>query len=176
MRDMYLGTYVHQMKKFKLSVKKGSPQKNIWLFSDPESLVIWLVDFKANLNELPDLCQDTTCVTIRPEDRVEIEWMGCEYIYDHIEPIRLNLVRLVKASPPQSPKTSKKGLFVTGYSGWIVDELLPLRHNVRSDDLVVKRITEDESEILMPANERMINSQVTENVSKIIKSLNLPKV
>lgn len=176
MRDMYLGTYVHSMKKFKLNVKRGSEPKNVWLFTDPESLVIWLMDFNASMSELEELTQDTTRVLIRPEDKVEVEWMGCEYVYSYDEPIRLDLVRLVKASPPLVPKSSKKGLFVSGYSGWIVSELLTLRHNHRRDDVIVRRITESQSEVLMPADDHMVHAEMLEGISKIMKSLNLPKV
>lgn len=164
------------MKKFKLSVKKGAPVKNIWLFSDPESLLIWLLDFNANKQELIGLKEETTRIPVRPEDKMEIEWMGCEYVYEHGDPIRIDLVRIVKASPPMDGKSGKKGLFVSGYSGWVVTDLLQLRHNAKFDDITVKRINEDESQILMPVNDHMVHSQVAESVSKIMKSLNLPKV
>lgn len=163
------------MKKFKLNVKKGVSSKDIWLFSDPESLIIWLIDFKANFSELADLKPEATRVSVKPEDKLEIEWMGCEYIYSQEEPIRLDLIKVVRASPPTA-KSSKKGLILTGYSGWIVDELLILRHNLKNEEFAIKRISEDESEILMPPNDRMVHSQVIDNVSKIMKSLNLPKV
>lgn len=164
------------MKKFKLNVKKGASVKNIWLFSDPESLLIWLLDLEANKQELFDLKVETTRIPVKPDDKVEIEWMGCEYVYEHGDPIRIDLVRMVKASPPADCKSGKKGLFISGYSGWVVNELLNLRHNAKFDDITVKRINEDESQVLMPANDHMVHSQVAESVSKIMKSLNLPKV
>jgi hypothetical protein len=161
------------MKKFKLNVKKKVPAKDVWLFSDRETLAIWLIDFSASFAELADL-PEATHIVIHPEDKVEIEWMGCEFLYTENKPIRFDLIKVVKASPPY--QANKKGLVLTGYSGWVVDELLLLRHNVKNSDVCIKRINEDQSEILMPPNEHMVHSQMIDNVSKIMKSLNLPKV
>ena len=158
------------MKKFKLTVPKSAPDKDVWLFDDTESLMIWLVDFEACAHDLEEL-EEATLVTLSHGDKTEVEWLGCEFFMINDRNTRFDLVKLVKASPC----FTKRGLSLAAYSGWICEELLVLRQG-HFCGLNVKKIKEDESEVLMPSDDQVKHGALIEEVSETIKSLNLPKV
>jgi hypothetical protein len=168
-----LDRHICAMKKFKLIIKKDEI-KDIWLFSEPSTLANWLIDEEARYEKLVNSI-DVMRINLRPDDKVEIEWMGCHYMYDGNFSLRADYIKLVKASPAPT-HLNRKGMIVTGYAGWTVDAMIKLKHGARNSGVIIKRIIEDESEVIMPSNEDIIHNQQINNASKIIMASNLPKV
>lgn len=99
------------------------------LFVDPETLYVWLKSADHDL--IP-----STKIDLKQGDLIEAEWRGCEYVYEENGNIlKLNLVRLAKASPTQNAS----GMLASIAYGWVSDDIFPLNDYVDSD-IVVKRL------------------------------------
>ena len=103
------------MKKVRIEPKQGQTCK-VRLFESPEAAYVWMnakeeerVDIGNDVVADADLCE---CI--------EIEWMGCEYVYDpdlkngHE---RFEFLHLVKITPT-GPTADLKDALVSLYEGW----------------------------------------------------------
>lgn len=129
------------MKKVKVAINEGSPGRVFFLFNDQESVYEWLTGGHDNpriIDEIPDVDQ----VTVLPGEFIEAEWRGCEFVYDdkHQTHVRLDWVRLVKATKPQNAS----GLLVSVHFGWVSDHILPFRQ-FKDDDIDVTELTAETS-------------------------------
>lgn len=124
------------MKKVKVAINEGSPGRVFFLFADPESAYEWLTgghDNPSVIDEIPNVDH----LTLLPGEFIEAEWRGCEFVYDdkHQSHVRLDWIRLVKASQPQNAS----GLLVSIHYGWVSDHIMPFRQ-FNDDDIEVTEL------------------------------------
>jgi len=123
------------MKKVRIDVNTGSLGRAFNVFSTPEALYCWLVD--APGVDVSEQCQQ---VVITPDEFIEAEWMGCEFVYDGPYHHRLDNVRLVKARE----SANGPGYVIDPFYGWVLHVDVPFR-DASFDDIVTKLIDESTS-------------------------------
>lgn len=77
----------------------------------------------------------TDLVVLRPNEFIEAEWCGCEYIFNGKTHNRMDFVRFAKAHRPEN----SAGLVASIHFGWVPPGILPFNDYV-DDEIVVKRL------------------------------------
>ena len=128
------------MKKVRVTLKPGSSGKKIYMFSNSESLYVWLKSLEADEQVVvPDLEE----LLLEPGGFMEVELLGFEYAFEVKDRFhRLDVVRIGKAMPSRNAA----GLVVTVHGGWVNSGLLPLK-SFSDADIEIVPITEEESKI-----------------------------
>lgn len=125
------------MKKIRITVNKGSKGKKFPVFNSPESLYVWLYDEEIRASNKLDPSLGTM-IHLRPGEVMEVEWMGCEYIYEEDGlKARADLVRLAKTMQVKTISTKK---LVGIYGGWTTDSIVRFKSE-KSEDVRVTRLT-----------------------------------
>jgi len=112
------------------------------LFADPETLYVWLKS-SSDHDDVP-----STKLELGPGEFIEAEWRGCEYVYeDNGNILKLNLIRLAKASPTQNAS----GVLANIAYGWVTDDIIPMI-DYSDSDIVIRRLTsQGEMKLDLPA-------------------------
>jgi len=109
------------MKKIRLTVNRGLSGKKFPVFNSTESLYVWLNDpeVKAAADIDPSL---GTIVHLRNGETMEVEWRGCEFIYEENRLLfRADLIRLCKEIKVNTPLLKP---LIGIQEGWVVSEVL----------------------------------------------------
>jgi len=109
------------MKKIRLTVNRGLSGKKFPVFNSTESLYVWLNDpeVKAAADIDPSL---GTIVHLRNGETMEVEWRGCEFIYEENRLLfRADLIRLCKEIKVNTPLLKP---LIGIHEGWVVSEVL----------------------------------------------------
>ena len=127
------GTYV---KKIRITVNKGSNGKRIPVFDTPEALYVWYHD--------PDLQKEArldpnlgTMIYLRHGETMEVEWMGCEFITEGNEVLRIDQVRIAKNIKSYA---LRKNEIIGIHSGWTIEEFIPFKSR-NNEDVKCVRLT-----------------------------------
>ena len=86
--------------------------KSLLLFKSAEALFIWLSEPSSAFNEA------VTHIDIEPNEFVEAEWYGCEFMGQRV---CLDYIRLAKARPTQNTCGEVLGT----YLGWTTSDMMP---------------------------------------------------
>jgi len=111
------------MKKVRMTVDKDSSGKKIPVFSSPESLYVWLHDPELQDSQKIDPTFGSM-IMLRPGEVMEVEWMGCEYVYEEQRTIRIDQIRLAKTIKIKSLKSSG---VIGVHSGWTSEEIISFK-------------------------------------------------
>ena len=117
------------MKKMRITVNKGSSGKKFKIFNSPESLYVWLNDPDLQAEKKMDPSLGTE-VHLKKGETMEVEWRGCEFIYEASFEARIDYIRLgkvVKVTP-----YLRKDL-VGIQDGWIVEAIMAFKPGVDDD-------------------------------------------
>jgi len=120
------------MKKVRIIVKKGTEGKKFHIFNSPEALYIWLNDPELQIAQRLDSSLGST-IFLRPEEIMEIEWLGCEFFQENKQALCLNHVRLAKTMKVRGLDIGK---LVGIHSGWITEDIVSFKSG---SDGIVKR-------------------------------------
>ncbi len=117
------------MKKIRITINKGATEKKFPVFNSPESLYVWLHDpvLQNNNRVDPDL---GSIILLRPDEIMEIEWMGCEYIDDDHRILRVDQIRLAKT---MKTKSSSLDNIIGVYSGWTIEDTISFKGGITAD-------------------------------------------
>lgn len=118
------------MKKIRIVINKGAPGKKFFIFNSPESLYVWIND--PELREATRIDPDLgSIVTLKPGETMEIEWVGCEFIDDGDNVIRIDQIRLAKTMKAKLLSSNK----VIGiHAGWTTEDMISFKSG--SDDII----------------------------------------
>lgn len=118
------------MKKIRIVINKGASGKKFFIFNSPESLYVWIND--PELREASRIDPDLgSVVTLKPGETMEIEWVGCEFIDDGDNVIRIDQVRLAKTMKAKLLSSNK----VIGiHAGWTTEDMISFKKG--SDDII----------------------------------------
>ena len=120
------------MKKVRIIVKKGTEGKKFHIFNSPEALYIWLNDPELQIAQRLDSSLGST-IFLRPEEIMEIEWLGCEFFQENKQALCFNHVRLAKTMKVRGLDIGK---LVGIHSGWITEDIVSFKSG---SDGIVKR-------------------------------------
>lgn len=109
------------MKKIRITVNRGLSGKKFPVFNSTESLYVWLND--PEIKSTPDLDPSLgTVVHLRNGETMEVEWRGCEFIYEDNKLLfRADLIRLCKEIKINAPILKP---LIGIHEGWVVSEVL----------------------------------------------------
>jgi hypothetical protein len=109
------------MKKIRITVNRGLSGKKFPIFNSTESLYVWIND--PEIKSTPDLDPSLgTVVHLRNGETMEVEWRGCEFIYEGNNLLfRADLIRLCKEIKVNVPTLKP---IVGIHEGWVVSEVL----------------------------------------------------
>ena len=118
------------MKKIRIVINKGASGKKFFIFNSPESLYVWIND--PELREASRIDPDLgSVVTLKPGETMEIEWVGCEFIDDGDNVIRIDQIRLAKTMKAKLLSSNK----VIGiHAGWTTGDMISFKNG--SDDII----------------------------------------
>jgi len=118
------------LKKIRIVINKGASGKKFFIFNSPESLYVWIND--PELREASRIDPDLgSVVTLKPGETMEIEWVGCEFIDDGDNVIRIDQVRLAKTMKAKLLSSNK----VIGiHAGWTTEDMISFKKG--SDDII----------------------------------------
>jgi len=106
------------MKKIRIELKQGALAKSLIIFDSAESLYFWLDNDKSKEPE------GSLFVDITRDEFIEIEWMGCEFVYEKDNSVkRLDSVRMAKCMPTKNSGTPK----IFTYNGWISSDSISFK-------------------------------------------------
>jgi hypothetical protein len=130
------------VKKISIKLQSGSLGHTFMLFTDPETLYVWLKS-SADHDGVP-----STKIELRPGEFIEAEWRGCEYVYEgNGNVLKLNLIRLAKASPTQNAS----GMLANIAYGWVSDDVVPMGDYSDSEIIVHRMLLPAEARLDLPA-------------------------
>jgi hypothetical protein len=118
------------LKKIRIVINKGTSGKKFFIFNSPESLYVWINDpeLREALRIDPDL---GSVVTLKPGETMEVEWVGCEFIDDGDNVIRIDQIRLAKTMKAKLLSSNK----VIGiHAGWTTEDMISFKNG--SDDII----------------------------------------
>ena len=124
------------MKKVRITVNKGSAGKKIPVFNSPESLYVWLHDPDLRYSQRLDPSLGSM-IMLRPGETMEVEWLGCEFIYEVDQVLRVDQIRLAKTMKVKSMSMSN---VIGVHSGWIVEEIISFKSG-RNEEIKRTRLT-----------------------------------
>lgn len=127
------------MKKIKITINKGSPGKKFPVFNSPESLYVWMYDDTQQDSEKLDPSLGTM-IHLRPGEVMEVEWMGCEYIYEEGFQSRVDRIRLAKTMQIKNLKSTMAKQLVGVYDGWVLESVLGFKSG-STEDAKITRLT-----------------------------------
>ena len=118
------------MKKIRIVINKCSLGKKFPIFNSPESLYVWVNDpeLRAASRVDPDL---GSIVTLKPGETMEVEWIGCEFIDDGDNVIRVDQVRLAKT---MKAKLLSSNNVIGIHTGWMTEDTISFKSG--SDDII----------------------------------------
>lgn len=111
------------MKKVRITVKKGSAGKKFPIFNSPEALYVWLNDPELQASTRLDSSLGHM-VSLRPEEVMEVEWIGCEFIKECDEIIRFDEIRLAKTI--KIPSLDSESIVIV-QSGWTTKDIITFK-------------------------------------------------
>lgn len=120
------------MKKVRMTVQKDSVGKKFQIFNSPESLYVWLND--KDLQEIDELDPTLgTTIFLQSGETMEVEWMGCEFIVENKEYIRVDEIRLAKTI---KEKSLLKSQVIGIHNGWTIESIVSFKSG---EDEKIKR-------------------------------------
>lgn len=128
------------MKKIRIE-PKHSKNCSIKLFESPEAAYVWM---NAKEDEKCEFGGDISLDGSKGEF-VEIEWMGCEFVYDaelaggHE---RFDAVHIAKVTPSTNPTQDLKDALISLYEGWTTRQHVQF-HDGEGDDRVTTSLNGD---------------------------------
>jgi len=127
------------MKKVKITLNAGSTGKKFYLFPSAEALYVWACALERGETLEIDGIDEPV---LEPNDFIEAELLGFEYVHDGAQSKRFDLVRLGKARMTKNAS----GLQVSTHVGWVTGNLLPLKQ-YSDAHINVRVMTAGESQI-----------------------------
>lgn len=103
----------------------------VMLFSSAEALFIWHDDPNN------DVDADITVLGLRPDDYMDVEWCGCEIVYQNGSYTIFNFVSVAFARQPDNGS----GHVVKSFSGWVSEHVLPTKS---TKTFTITRLNDDE--------------------------------
>jgi len=121
------------MKKCKVTLAEGARNKFFYLFPDAE-IVQTLVEksTKKSLAALFKSHPESEMISLKRGQWLEVEWNGCQISYFENKDIRINFLRLIKATNVPRKK-SKEGSLVSIHFGWMLNDHLRFLEGNRDD-------------------------------------------
>lgn len=109
------------MKKCKITLAPKAKKRFFYLA--PEAEMLYFLAITKNKKRVKTLLKshpDIEAISLSPGQWIEVEWTGCQNINDGVETIRLNCVRIAKASKLSS-KNDHDAL-ISVHFGWMYGE------------------------------------------------------
>lgn len=116
-----------------------SEAQSFLLFNSAEALYVWLKD---RSDDPGDYMSEAEEVIIVPGEYLEVEWRGCEFVYEGNDHQRMDFVRLAKASP----SANASGMIISIHYGWTIDEELPIS-DYEDENIIIRRLDPDEKQL-----------------------------
>ena len=129
------------MKKIRIELGLDSIGKTLTFFDSAESLYLWTQMGR------PTEPEGSFDINLNPGDYIEIEWYGCEYVYDGPNSWqRLNCLRMAKAMRTKNAS----GVLVTVHYGWASDDTLPFASSQDDVSRTILVNSQEESMLDLP--------------------------
>lgn len=111
------------------------------LFNSPESAYVWMTEEHADPAAV-DRILGVERLVLMPDEFIEAEWRGCEYVYDGSDYVRFDLIRFAKVHQPENAS----GMLVSIHFGWVNDRTFPFRA-FKDNDIEVRPLLPEEKKI-----------------------------
>lgn len=131
------------MKKCKITLAPKAKQRFFYLAPNASTLYFLAVSSsKKKVRALLKSHPDIDVISLSHGQWLEVEWAGCQNMYDGIETVRVNCVRLIRASKLSS--SDDRDPMISAHLGWMyMDDLKFTNH--RKAGMKVKMLeTSDE--------------------------------
>jgi len=132
------------MKKCKITLAPRAKQKFFYLAPDAEVLYFLSAGLKPKAAHLMlKSCPEIEIVSLSHDQWIEVEWNGCQNIFEDNDTFKSNFVRIVKASKLSMSEESDS--LVSLHFGWLLgDQLKFVTH--KSSGMNVKMLTEEDEQ------------------------------
>ena len=154
------------MKKIRITIKKNSLGRKFQVFNSPEALYIWLHDPELQAMEKLDSSLGSTII-LRPSETMEVEWMGCEFIDDGDNVIRVDQVRLAKT---MKAKLLSSNNVIGIHTGWMTEDMISFKSG--SDDIIKRTRLTNKSKHKFNISEIFASKGLLETDETIHKDVN----
>jgi len=127
------------MKKCKVTPSSNTKQKFFYLAPDAETLYMISRCDKKKLIQSLKSHPDVEIISLKPEQWLEIEWNGCQNIYDNSGRnfVKMNYVRMIKVTKLTSGDDSDS--LISVHFGWMLSDQLRFT-NYRNGGIRVKML------------------------------------
>lgn len=157
------------MKKCKITLAPKAKQRFFYLALDADVLYFLSSgSSKRSIHTVLKSCPDIEVISLNPGEWIEAEWNGCQNIYEDNKPIRMNYVRMIKASK-FSPKEESDSL-VSLHFGWILGEQIKFIDH-RKNGMKTTLLNENDEQFNF--KELFQDNEMIEDLSEKIKLVNL---
>ena len=131
------------MKKCKVTLSSKTKKRFFYLAPDAETLYfLSLKTNKKNIDSLLKTHPSIETVSINYDEFVEIEWNGCQNIFDGLRTTKMNYVRLIKAS--HGDQNTMSDSLISVHFGWIFSDNLKFTNHKKSGVRVKMLSTKDD--------------------------------
>lgn len=129
------------MKKIRIIPADAEGTKMFMLFPSAEALYEWMKEPDIDPKVIIDV-MGIEEIVLAPADFVEMEWLGCEYVYEGSKWNKLDYVRFAKAYTPKDAT----GLMVTIHHGWLNEGTFSF-NDYSDENFIVSKVSSNEQKL-----------------------------